>query len=179
MRRIAPGVASILVPILPVHRTSRTKALHPNKAAQDAIAAHPAPRAGVVTGLLGVDPARGLYSPFAASKEGPMQIAESRAGAALVLTLDGRLDSSTAPDFGKRLAALVERGEGRIIIDFAKLEYVSSAGLAVLLSATKSIRARQGDILLAQVNDRILRVFQMSGFVSLYKMFPSVQDAVA
>lgn len=108
-----------------------------------------------------------------------MHIAESRVGGALVLTLDGRLDSSTAPDFGKRLAALVERGEGRIVIDFAKLEYVSSAGLAVLLSATKSIRARQGDILLAQVNDRILRVFQMSGFVSLYKMFPSVAAATA
>ena len=108
-----------------------------------------------------------------------MQVSESRVEGALVLSLDGRLDSSTAPDFGKRLAALVERGEGRIVIDFAKLEYVSSAGLAVLLSATKAVRARQGDIALARVNDRIMRVFQMSGFVSLYRMFPTVEAATA
>jgi len=108
-----------------------------------------------------------------------MRFAESRVGAALVLALEGRLDSSTSPDLDKRLAALIERGERRVVIDFAKLDYVSSAGLAVLLSATKKIRAHQGDIDLARVNDRILRVFQMSGFVSLYKMFATLEEATA
>lgn len=108
-----------------------------------------------------------------------MQIAESRADGALVLTLTGRLDSSTAPEFGRRLSALVERGETRVAIDFAGLDYISSAGLAVLLAATKALRAKRGDIVLAGVNDRIRQVFQMSGFVSLYRMFPNIAAATA
>ena len=106
-----------------------------------------------------------------------MRLAESRMGASLVLALEGRLDSSTSPELEKRLAALTERGERHLVIDFAKLEYVSSAGLAVILSSTKKMRAAQGDIALARVNDRILRVFQMSGFVSLYKMYDTLEAA--
>ena len=108
-----------------------------------------------------------------------MQIAESRADGVLVLTLTGRLDSSTAPEFGRRLNALVERGETKVAIDFAGLDYISSAGLAALLAATKALRAKRGDIVLAGVNDRIRQVFQMSGFVSLYRMFPNIAAATA
>lgn len=103
-----------------------------------------------------------------------MQIAESRLEGLLVLALNGRLDSSTAPEFERRLNALIERGETRIAIDFAALEYISSAGLAALLGATKILRARKGDIVLSGVNDRIRQVFQMSGFVSLYRIFPNI-----
>jgi anti-anti-sigma factor len=108
-----------------------------------------------------------------------MQIAESRADGVLVLTLTGRLDSSTAPEFGRRLNAFVERGETKVAIDFAGLDYISSAGLAALLAATKALRAKRGDIVLAGVNDRIRQVFQMSGFVSLYRMFPNIAAATA
>lgn len=107
-----------------------------------------------------------------------MEIRETRVRDVVVLTVAGRLDSSTAPDFGRHLTALVERGETRLVLDFAGLEYISSAGLAVMLAATKKLRARNGRMDLAGVNPRIRLVFEMSGFVALFAMHADVTAAL-
>ena len=107
-----------------------------------------------------------------------MEIRETRMQDAVVLALAGRLDSSTAPDLGRHLTALVERGEGRLVLDFSTLESISSAGLAVMLAAAKKLRARQGRLDLAGVNPRIRLVFEMSGFVSLFPMYADVGQAL-
>lgn len=108
-----------------------------------------------------------------------MEISETRAGDAVVLAVAGRLDSSTSPDLGRHLTALVERGETRLVLDFAGLEYVSSAGLAVMLAAAKKLRARNGRVDVAGVNPRIRLVFEMSGFVTLFPMHADVAAALA
>ena len=76
--------------------------------------------------------------------------------------LEGRLDTVTAPDLE---AALKESFEGTtsLILDFEKLEYISSAGLRVLLSAQK-VMAKQGEMKIIHVNDMIMEVFEVTGF---------------
>ena len=79
-----------------------------------------------------------------------------------ILTLEGRLDTVTAPELEKAIAGLPEE-TGALRLDFAALEYISSAGLRVLLSAQKRM-APKGGLRVAHVCPAILEIFEVTGF---------------
>ncbi|MEG0571333.1 MAG: STAS domain-containing protein [Oscillospiraceae bacterium] len=83
----------------------------------------------------------------------------------LTLALSGRLDTTTAPELE---AALKDSWEGisSLILEFAELEYISSAGLRVLLSAQK-VMSKQGKMVIRNANDTILEVFEITGFIDI------------
>lgn len=92
-----------------------------------------------------------------------MKIDSQRNGENLTLKLEGRLETSTAP----QLQEIVETGlEGvmNLQIDLEQLEYVSSAGLRVLLAASKKMKAKQGDMVVCHVGEDIMEVFEITGF---------------
>lgn len=91
-----------------------------------------------------------------------MTITKEAAGTALTLSLQGRLDTGTAPQLE---AALKESMDGvtDLTLDFAELEYISSAGLRVLLSAQKVMK-KQGSMVIRHVNETIMEVFEVTGF---------------
>ena len=76
--------------------------------------------------------------------------------------LEGRLDTVTAPELEKELKASLE-GITELTMDFGKLEYISSAGLRVLLSAQKSMN-KQGEMKLMNVNETVMEIFEVTGF---------------
>ena len=90
-----------------------------------------------------------------------MEIKTVKDGAVMTVALSGRLDTTTAPDFEKELGDL--EGVTELILDFEGLEYVSSAGLRVLLTAQKKMK-NQGEMRLRGVCDNILDVFEITGF---------------
>ena len=79
--------------------------------------------------------------------------------------LEGRLDTLTAPDFEKELSGALA-GIKDLVMDFEKLEYISSAGLRVLLSAQKKM-ARQGEMKIIHVNETVMEIFEVTGFVDI------------
>ena len=79
-----------------------------------------------------------------------------------VVALEGRLDTVTAPELEKELADCLE-GKTELVMDFAKLEYISSAGLRVLLSAHKKL-SKTGSFKITNVNETIMEIFEVSGF---------------
>ena len=79
-----------------------------------------------------------------------------------VFGLEGRLDTVTAPELEKELKETLD-GVTSLTLDFGKLEYISSAGLRVLLAAQK-LMARQGSMKLTGVNDSIMEIFDVTGF---------------
>lgn len=79
----------------------------------------------------------------------------------LLLKLTGRLDTTTAPELEEALGSL--EGVRDLQLDFAGLEYLSSAGLRVLLSASKRMK-KQGEMEICNVNDEIMEVFTITGF---------------
>ena len=91
-----------------------------------------------------------------------MTINKNLNGEALTVALVGRLDTTTAPQLE---AALKESlpGVEHLVLDFAQLDYLSSAGLRVLLAAQK-IMNKQGDMVVRNVNETIAEVFEMTGF---------------
>ena len=81
---------------------------------------------------------------------------------ALTVALAGRLDTTTAPELEKELKASLD-GITELTFDLAALEYISSAGLRVLLSAQKTMN-RQGTMKLTHVNETIMEIFEVTGF---------------
>ena len=91
-----------------------------------------------------------------------MIINKEKIGTVLTIALEGRLDTTTSPELETVLKESLD-GVTELDIDFEKLEYISSAGLRVLLSAQK-IMNRQGSMKLMHVNDVIMEVFEVTGF---------------
>lgn len=83
----------------------------------------------------------------------------------LTITLTGRLDTTTAPQLETELKQNIS-GVEVLILDFSGLEYLSSAGLRVLLSAQK-VMNRQGSMIVKNVNEIIMEIFEVTGFVDL------------
>jgi len=96
-----------------------------------------------------------------------MEIIKNKNAAELTVALKGRLDTSTAPQLEADLGAL--EGVNNLVFDFADLEYVSSAGLRVLLAAQK-IMNKQGEMSIKNVNDSIKEVFEITGFADIFKV---------
>lgn len=91
-----------------------------------------------------------------------MNINKTLNGTKLTLTLSGRLDTTTAPQLETELKSSLDNVDN-LILDFEDLEYISSAGLRVLLS-TQKIMNKQGKMVIRHVNDTILEVFEVTGF---------------
>lgn len=83
----------------------------------------------------------------------------------LLITLEGRLDTTTAPLLEAELKENLD-GVTELILDFEKLEYISSAGLRVLLSAQK-VMSKQGSMKLIHVGDLIKEIFEVTGFTDI------------
>lgn len=83
----------------------------------------------------------------------------------LTLALAGRLDTTTAPQLEAELKTSLD-GVNSLVMDFAELEYISSAGLRVLLSAQK-VMNKQGEMIIRHANETILEVFEVTGFTDI------------
>ncbi|MCR5830422.1 MAG: STAS domain-containing protein [Lachnospiraceae bacterium] len=95
-----------------------------------------------------------------------MNITEKIEGAANVLIVEGRLDTTTAPALEAKIKSL-EGTAKDLILDLATLEYVSSAGLRVLLGAQKYYNSIKGSMVLRNVNKDIMEVLELTGFIDI------------
>ena len=94
-----------------------------------------------------------------------MTITHTKNGSELTVTLEGRLDTTTAPELEADLKNEMD-GLAALIFDFEKLEYISSAGLRVLLSAQK-VMNKQGSMKIVHVSDVIMEIFEVTGFTGI------------
>lgn len=92
-----------------------------------------------------------------------MNITQNKEGTSLVLALEGRLDTTTAPRLQEALIPAFDT-EKEITLDFAELAYVSSAGLRVLLMGEKTAKAKAAVMTLRNVSEDIMEVLDMTGF---------------
>jgi anti-anti-sigma factor len=106
-----------------------------------------------------------------------MNISESKHGNVIVLKVQGKLDSISSPELDKRLASLVESGSRQIVLDLVDLEYISSAGLRVFLTAAKSLKRTQGKLTLANLSVQVRQIFGIAGYESILPVFGTIKEA--
>ncbi|WP_020160333.1 STAS domain-containing protein [Methylobacter marinus] len=98
---------------------------------------------------------------------------------ATVVTISGRLDAVTAPEYEKRIREMIDSGAVSFVVDFDQVDYISSAGLRALLLMTKLLNAKGGRVCLANVKGNVRSVFEMCGFCAVFRMENSVAEALA
>jgi anti-anti-sigma factor len=106
-----------------------------------------------------------------------MRIATREEGALTVVEVAGRLDAATAPEFEQRCAASIDGGCHRIILDFAALEYISSAGLRSILTTAKRLKNLGGGIAVYGLAGVVKEVFAISGFDALMPSTGTFEEA--
>ena len=96
-----------------------------------------------------------------------------------LLSLQGKVDSYTAPDLTKAIESLNGKGQFKIVLDLGELEYMSSAGFRALLIGQRNCkRYNRGEIILTKVPKKILDALELTGFTPLFRMFNDVTAAV-
>lgn len=107
-----------------------------------------------------------------------MNIKEDKKGQATVLTIEGRLDSITSGTLEKKFLTVIGDGEKNIVVDFTGMDYISSAGLRVLLMAAKKTGKLGGKVVLAALCANVKEVFDIAGFTSIFTITDSQEEAV-
>lgn len=96
-----------------------------------------------------------------------------------LVRVTGRIDSYTAPRLAEAFDAINEAGRFKIVFDMSDVEYISSAGLRVMINTQKTCkRWNRGEMVLAGVPQRIHGALDLTGFVPLFKFFDDVTEAV-
>ena len=92
-----------------------------------------------------------------------MNITKTAEGEKLTVALEGRLDTLTAPELEESLSSALE-GVKELVLDLSGLEYLSSAGLRVVLSTFKTVSAAEGKMTICNANEMVSKVFELTGF---------------
>ena len=107
-----------------------------------------------------------------------MNVASRSEGDVTVVHVEGNLDTNTAPDAQQHLDALQDSGVGKILVNFTDLDYISSAGLRVLLATAKRMGAAGGSLRICGLNETVNEVFEISGFSVILNVFGTEAEAL-
>jgi stage II sporulation protein AA (anti-sigma F factor antagonist) len=107
-----------------------------------------------------------------------MELSLQRQDKILAMLVSGKLDSITSCDLENKLHKSINDGERLILLDLSPLDYISSAGLRVLLIIVKRLKSLSGTLVLCEPNKNVQEIFNISGFSQLLKIFPSRSDAI-
>jgi anti-anti-sigma factor len=107
-----------------------------------------------------------------------MEIQTAKEKNTIIVSVKGKIDTITAPEFEKALLKLIAQGETFFLLNFSGLEYISSAGLRSILAAAKQLKPKGGNILFSGLRGPVKDVFNISGFGTIFKIFETQEDAL-
>jgi stage II sporulation protein AA (anti-sigma F factor antagonist) len=107
-----------------------------------------------------------------------VDIQTRQTGNVTVASAAGKIDAMTAPALETSLADLIKAGQLSLVLDFGGVDYISSAGLRVILATAKSLKSRDGALLLANARGPVKEVFDIAGFGAVFDIYDSVEAAV-
>ena len=106
-----------------------------------------------------------------------MEISTRQSNDIHIVGIVGSLDSTTSPEAQKALDQVLA-GARKVVLDFSKLDYISSAGLRVLLGAAKKLRGSGETLRMFGLNQSVREVFEISGFSTILAVYPSEAEAL-
>jgi anti-anti-sigma factor len=108
-----------------------------------------------------------------------MELEEERVGDAFVVTARGRLDGASSSVFADRIGGLITDPQPKLLIDFAEVDFVTSAGLRAVLLVLKKVKAANGSFALCSVQDSVRDVLDISGFTAMLSIHAARSDGIA
>ena len=107
-----------------------------------------------------------------------MNIEEQTVDSVVIVSLDGRVDGSTAPDLEKHISGVVDRGNTRILLDCSKMNYIGSAGLRIMLVGAKKCQQGGGKLMLCTLRATCKSVMESSGFLTMLDYYDTRESAL-
>jgi anti-sigma B factor antagonist len=107
-----------------------------------------------------------------------MEIKLEKQDAVSIFKLNGRLDSNTSQGFEEKIFGAITDGSKQMVIDFKDIDYISSAGLRVILKATKALNREEGKIMLCSMQDYVKEVFEIAGFDAFLPIVGNMDEAL-
>ena len=95
-----------------------------------------------------------------------------------VIMVRGFLDAHSFPGFEKELSALIDQGSNNMVLNLSQLDYISSAGLGVLIGLAKKLRINEGDLKLSSLPEKIYKIVNLLGFTRILQVFESDHEAI-
>lgn len=108
-----------------------------------------------------------------------MSIIVSNDSGVYIVMPNGRLDTNTSPEAESLITDAIESGETKIVVDFSKTDYISSAGLRVILKTAKLLKPKDGAVALCNANEQIQEVLEISGFLGMIKAYATLDEAIS
>jgi anti-sigma B factor antagonist len=96
-----------------------------------------------------------------------------------VLSITGRIDTSTAPDLEQAINRQIDEQKRQILLDFSGVTYISSGGLRVLLATAKKLKNPGDKFALCSLSPEVLKILKLAGFTSIFSIYPSEGEALA
>jgi anti-anti-sigma factor len=107
-----------------------------------------------------------------------MKLSATTIGPVTVVRMEGNLDSESSPPVHDELARLIDEGASRLLVNLEGVGFVSSAGLRIIVSALKKLMDCGGELRLSNLNDPVTQVFEISGLISVLKVFATEEEAL-
>lgn len=107
-----------------------------------------------------------------------MDIVETRQHQITIFSLAGRLDSNSSPELDRRIVSAMEEGSRNFVLECQRLDYITSAGLRVVVKTAKKLKPVSGRIVLCAMADYVKEVFEIAGFDSFLPILPTLEDGI-
>jgi anti-sigma B factor antagonist len=107
-----------------------------------------------------------------------LEIKQQKSNDICILQVSGKLDSNTSPEFETQMMYYINAGEKNILLDCKELDYISSAGLRVLLLGAKVLKNSGGKIVISSLKEHIFEVFKIAGFTEIFPVYPTADEAI-
>ena len=107
-----------------------------------------------------------------------MNISTTNIESVSVVRLEGNLDTNTSTDAQESLTQLIDGGASKVLVNFADVDFVSSAGLRILLATAKKLSGSGGNLRISNLNETVSEVFEISGFSTILDVFGSEEEAL-
>ncbi len=107
-----------------------------------------------------------------------MRIETTDLGSSRMLALSGEIDMYSSPEFRKALMQVIKQKPPEIIVDFGGVTYIDSSGIATLVEALKAMKAFDGKLKLATINDHIMDIFKFTKLDTVFNIYGNVDEAM-
>ena len=108
-----------------------------------------------------------------------MEITTTNREGKTILSINGRVDTSTAPELEQAINTEIGHGNRKILLDFSGVSYISSGGLRVLLATAKNLKNPGDKFGICSLQPEVLKVFKLAGFTSIFSIYASEGEALA
>ena len=108
-----------------------------------------------------------------------MEITTTSKDNATTLSLNGRIDTATAPELEQAINKVIDGGQRKVLLDFAGVTYISSGGLRVLLATAKKLKNPGDKFGICALSPEVLKILKLAGFTSIFSIYPSEGEALA